>query len=353
MSLLMIEDNPKFQRLYSEVFGRQLQLDFYKDRIITAVDKENIYQGVRFCITFLYTAYVLEEPKIFEEYARWVYHLLRPLKPDKTKEQMYGMLTEHFQSIHDAMVLIMSDAECQKLDRLLTCAGRALAEEYRAEKCGIKQAHSEYKEKAEQYLAFLMKSDTKGAVSFLLECVNVGIPLSNVYVDIVAEAMRQVGELWHQHLITVDTEHYCTSVTQLAISQMYPIVFGQKERVSKKVLVACAGSELHELGARMIADLFEYRGWDSIYLGAAVPMDALLAALKEHAPYLVALSVTMPQHLIACKEMAEEIHRQYPQIKIAVGGNAFQSTNEIWKNWSVDVYTCDARALVEWAEHTL
>ena len=57
----------------------------------------------------------------------------------------------------------------------------------------------------------------------------------------------------------------------MALSQLYPLIFGQKRR-GKRVLVACVGSELHEIGARMVADLFEYQGWDSIYLGAAVPV---------------------------------------------------------------------------------
>lgn len=355
MGLLMMELKPQFQRLISEVFESQFQLDFYKDREFDVASKEYVYQGVSFCINFLYTAYVLEEPKIFEEYARWAYHLLCPLKPDRAEEELMHMLTDHMSSIKEAMKKIMSDEEQSKLLPMLEGASRAVEEEFQARDGGSAPLpkEAEYEQEIQQYLECLEKSDTKGAVSLISEYIDRGIPLANVYADIVAEAMRRVGELWHQHMITVDKEHYCTSVTQLAISQMYPIVFSQTRRVPKKVLAACAGSELHELGARMIADLFEYNGWDSVYLGAAVPMDALLSALEELRPDLVALSVTMPQHLIDCKEMADEIRRQFPEIKIAVGGNAFKSTNEIWKNWSVDVYTRDARELVEWAEHTL
>ncbi len=50
-----------------------------------------------------------------------------------------------------------------------------------------------------------------------------GIPLSDVYVEILAESMRRNGELWHTAQLTVDTEHYCTSVTQMAMAQLYPL----------------------------------------------------------------------------------------------------------------------------------
>ena len=51
------------------------------------------------------------------------------------------------------------------------------------------------------------------------------------------------------------------------------------------------------MGSRMVAALFENDGWDSTYLGAAVPVDAMLQSIGEQTPDLVALSVTMPRIL--------------------------------------------------------
>ena len=68
--------------------------------------------------------------------------------------------------------------------------------------------------------------------------------------------MRRIGELWHKGKITVDIEHYCTSVTQTAMAQLYPLIFEAK-RKNKSILCACPGTELHEMGARMVADIFE------------------------------------------------------------------------------------------------
>lgn len=102
----------------------------------------------------------------------------------------------------------------------------------------------------------------------------------------------------------------------------------------------------------MIADLFEYSGWDSIYLGAAVPVETLLSAAEKYQPDLIALSVTMPQHLPLCRNAVEQLREKFPKPKIAVGGNAFTDT-KIWKSWNVDIYTEDAKALVQWADNTL
>lgn len=73
----------------------------------------------------------------------------------------------------------------------------------------------------------------------------------------------------------------------------------------------------------MVAELFENDGWNGIFLWAAVPQDAMLEAIRADKPDLVALSVTMSQHLLTCAGLVKAIREEFPDIKIAVGGGAF------------------------------
>lgn len=112
----------------------------------------------------------------------------------------------------------------------------------------------------------------------ITELKNRGISLDDIYVDILSESMKRVGELWHTAEITVDMEHYCTSVTQTAMSQMYDVLF-ERARTDKTILCVCPGMELHEMGTRIIADLFENHGWNSVFLNE---LNAeILAAMLE------------------------------------------------------------------------
>jgi methanogenic corrinoid protein MtbC1 len=65
------------------------------------------------------------------------------------------------------------------------------------------------------------------------------------------------------------------------------------------------------------------------------------------------LSVTMPQHLPLCYDIVNAIREKHPTIKIAVGGRAFQSTDQLWKKWNVDVSTGNALQLIEWANKNI
>ena len=106
----------------------------------------------------------------------------------------------------------------------------------------------------------LLREDTRQALYLIQQFLEKGIPLNDIYVEILAESMHRVGDLWHTARISVAEEHYCTSVTQMAMSQMYPQLFSS-ERKNRRILCACPGTELHEMGSRMVADLFENDGW--------------------------------------------------------------------------------------------
>ena len=349
MGLLLMGHDPKFQRLTNEIFTRQLRADTRLQEELDGRARQKMYQDVQYNVDFLYTALELEDEGIFERYARWLFQLLIPLMSYCTRERVRDIMVDHYELIRSCMEPVTDDKQT-KLHRLLDCAVRATVEECA---CGSQQQEvsESYEQEIARYLDRMLQADTKGAMALITEYAKTGISLSDICVDIVAEAMRRVGDLWHSHQISVDMEHYCTSITQMSLSQLYPLIFNQ-QRKGKKVLVACVGSELHEIGARMVADMFEYSGWDSIYLGAAVPVEAVENAVREHAPALVALSVTMPQHLPLCRSAVEQLRKTCPQVRIAVGGLAFEHT-DIWKNWDVDIYTKDAKELVTWADETI
>ena len=191
----------------------------------------------------------------------------------------------------------------------------------------------------------LLSRDMRRAMSLVDSFREAEIPIADIYAEILSESMRRVGELWHKAEITVDVEHYCTSVTQMAMAQMYPDIFNAAPK-GKTVLCVCPGAELHEMGARIVADLFANDGWDSVFLGAAVPVDYILSSIRENSPDLVTLSVSMPQHLIDCQAAIERIRAEFPSVRIAVGGKAFEETSRIWERWPIDIYTKDSRELI-------
>ena len=348
MSLLWMEYELEFEHLVEKAYARECsQKKEYFDALSQRVHKI-IYRDTRYNVDYLYTAYVLKDEYVMTSYAVWLFGLMDGILKELTPEQTAEYVVHHLEAIRQALPEAVSPDKQETLDALLEAAKEAIRKYVRSGEHEAPRV-SRYEAEIGQYMESLRQRDARKSVALVREFLNRGISLPDVYVEILSESMRRVGELWHTAKITVDAEHYCTSVTQMAMSQMYTELF-EGARNHKTVLCACPGMELHEMGARIVADLFAGDGWDSIFLGAAVPVDYILASVRENKPDLLTLSVSMPQHLMDCQQVVERVRQAYPNVKIAVGGKAFESTNEIWKKWPIDRYTLDARDLVARAD---
>ncbi len=352
MSLLFYNTSEKVISLSKKVFNRhfeidpQLKLD-YDDR-----RKSLMYEDILYNMSYLNIAIEFDDDKIFTEYSIWLYHLMCNLMKDLSKDRIKDQMITHYELLKVALAEILPEDEFDIAIKHLSSAIMATEAEAKDFKQSVRFDNGNFVDLRKIYLERLMKNDTMGAISVIKNASDSGIPLDSIYLEILQEVMYEVGNLWQKNIITIDKEHYCTSTTQVALSQFYPTIFS-RPRNGKKIITCCVGSELHEMGIRMLSDLFEYNGWNSIYLGAAVPNAALLHSIEENKPDLIALSVTMPQHLILCYDLVKSIRENYPSIKIAVGGRAFQTSDELWKKWDVDISANDAADFVIWANENI
>jgi methanogenic corrinoid protein MtbC1 len=166
-----------------------------------------------------------------------------------------------------------------------------------------------------------------------------------LYESLVAPSLCRVGELWFEDRLTVADEHLATATVEAAIASLYPS-FSWPPRGRHRAIVACAQGERHALGARMVADLLALDGWDDVFLGADVPIDALVAKVVELQPTLVAVSVTLPLHVPFLKIAAARIREGARATKIIAGGHA-SSRVVVDASLGVDVVMSRASQAVE------
>lgn len=349
MSLLTVNTDPVLNKVAQEIFDRQFDRDIRLNREYDERRKKLMYQDILYNISYLKTALTLDDSQIFTDYAVWLYQLLCNIMKDLDRDRIKDQMVLHYHIMMDALPVVLSKEEAGRSVEYLQLAIQATENEVAQITFSDEFLEGPYGAIRQSYLQAMLRSDTRGAAKVIEEAAAAGTPLLDLYEQILKQAMYEVGDLWHRNLITVDKEHYCTSTTQMVLSQFYQKIFSQP-RQGRTLLSCCVGSELHEMGGRMISDLFEYNGWDSIYLGAAVPNQALLNAVAEHKPDLVGLSVTMPQYLVLCHDLVQTLRVNYPDLKIAVGGRAFTFTDKIWQKWPIDKYTENASDLLHWAK---
>jgi methanogenic corrinoid protein MtbC1 len=138
------------------------------------------------------------------------------------------------------------------------------------------------------------------------------------------------------------------------MSQLYPRIFGTT-RVGRCLVATCVGGELHEIGVRMVADLFEMAGWDSYYIGANAPVQGVLQALEERQADVLAISATLTVHVGQVREMIERVcmaNQEYGSSTgrgpiILVGGYPFLISPKLWQRVGADGFAANAREAVQ------
>lgn len=197
------------------------------------------------------------------------------------------------------------------------------------------------------YFRALLRGDRQLASRLVLQMAELGTPIKEIYLHVFLPTMHEIGRLWQINQISVAEEHYATAATQLIMSQLYSYIFSSR-KIGRTVVVACVSGELHELGARMVADFFEIDGWDSYYTGANTPITDVVQAVVERRAGVLAISATIAHHVAEVKRLIDLV-RARPEcagVKIIVGGFPFNHHPGLWQQIGADGSGPDAEAAV-------
>jgi len=207
---------------------------------------------------------------------------------------------------------------------------------------------------AADYLQALLATNRHQAIELVLHEATKGASLREIYLHVFQACQYEVGRLWHTRQISVAQEHYCTAATQLAMGQLYPLLNSQ-QRNGKRVVSISVNGELHEVGLRVVSDLFEADGWDTVYLGANVPAQSALKAIEEHRPNILLISATMTFHIPALEKLIRLIRSSEAAAKcrIIVGGYPFIIAPDLWRQVGADAFGRDAEDAIRAANRLL
>ena len=193
------------------------------------------------------------------------------------------------------------------------------------------------------YRTSLLAGDRQQASRLILDSVNAGVSVRDIYIHVFQDSLYEIGRLWQTNQITIAQEHFFTAATQMVMSQLYPYIFAN-EKNGLRMIAASVDSNMHDIGIRMVADFFEMEGWDTYYLGGNAPSQAIIQALHENDPHLLALSVTISKQIPVVEEVIRKIradnHRN--NTKVIVGGPPFNISEGLWKRVGSDGFARSA-----------
>ena len=299
-------------------------------------------EDLRHHVRFLYRAHLLGSDALLDDYLGWLKVLFSARKiPDDE-------LLASFRCIAHALGRRVSEADAAALQALVERAIFAYPR-ISAEALDWSKECVDPGSPATAYLRALLDGRRELAEEYVAELMNEGLSIRDLYLEVFQPSQRELGRLWMKGLINPAQEHFASACTQYIISTNYPAMFAasRQRRNGRRLIAAAAPGERHEIGLRMVADLLELEGWETRYLGADVPADALVAMALDFKADAVALSAAMATSASELAPLIRALRAQAPRLKIVVGGRAFIVDGELTARLGADGSADDCAAALE------
>jgi methanogenic corrinoid protein MtbC1 len=198
-----------------------------------------------------------------------------------------------------------------------------------------------------KYLKHLLLGDRFACRRVIEEVMQSGVPANSVYLNVIWPIMVEIEKLNREDRITPTQEHLATRINRTIVDQLQNKL-PKRENKDKKVTICCAQAELQELGAQMIADLFESDGWEVRFLGGGLSNDDIYAFINNYGPDLLVVYGSTPQQAPSVRLLIDTIKavNAWPDMRIMVSGGLFARAEGLWEEIGADAFaTTPAEAL--------
>jgi methanogenic corrinoid protein MtbC1 len=191
----------------------------------------------------------------------------------------------------------------------------------------------------ERYMENLLRGNRKACRATIEQVLQTGTPAASVYVDVIWPIMVEIEKLQRADKITPTQEHLATRINRTLVDQLQNKLPCRPWR-NKKIVICCAEQELQELGAQMMADLFESDGWEVKFLGGGLTNDDVLSYTSDYSPDILLIYGSTPKQAPSIRQLIDTIKviNARPNMKIMVSGGLFNRADGLWEEIGADLF---------------
>lgn len=190
-----------------------------------------------------------------------------------------------------------------------------------------------------KYLDSLLQGDRGCCRAVVEELLQSGVPANSVYSDLIWPIMVEIDKLDRADKINPVQEHLATRINRTIVNQLQNKLPRRQER-RKKVVICSAANEAGELGAQMMADLFESDGWQVRLLGGGLTNDDLLEFINQYCPDILLMYGATAPEAPGIRRLIDTIRgiNAWPSMRIMLSGGLFNRAEGLWEEIGGDMF---------------
>ncbi|GAB1350001.1 hypothetical protein MASR1M107_22160 [Ignavibacteriales bacterium] len=138
--------------------------------------------------------------------------------------------------------------------------------------------------------------------------------IKDIYINLLQKSLYKIGKMWEEGKISIAEEHIATKITEYLVDISLEL-YQKAAPNGKSILLTGVDKDFHDIGARMVANLFELHGWNTVFLGGNTPKKEVLNMIETTKPEFVGITYSLYINFIRFVELLDCIKSNFPNRK--------------------------------------
>lgn len=167
----------------------------------------------------------------------------------------------------------------------------------------------------------ILDGNREDIVALLEGALTAGLEAGRLMDGVMIPAIVHLGDLFEKKICFLPQLIAGAEVMRLGVAHLAPRLHATAGRVSRgAVVLATVQGDIHDIGKNIVALMLRNHGYEVIDLGKDVPVEAIVAAVRQRRPDVVGLSALMTTTMVRMKQTIDAVAAAGPGVPFILGG---------------------------------
>lgn len=176
-------------------------------------------------------------------------------------------------------------------------------------------------ETAGRVYELLRDGDERAIRKLVGRLVDDGVEVTTLAQEVLAPALRQIGEEWAAGRVSIPIEHRASAIVERTLGEFLPNPAGRRRGTA---VVAALSGDRHVLPTTFATIALREDNWHVHHLGADVPADEIVRFCTDNEADLAVLTVTSPEVRNDAERTADRLGAVGVRALVGGGGDTLQ-----------------------------
>jgi 5-methyltetrahydrofolate--homocysteine methyltransferase len=168
----------------------------------------------------------------------------------------------------------------------------------------------------------ILNGDAQSVERLVPQALQEGFSAESLLKEALIAAMNEVGVRFEAGDYYLPEMLISARAMKAGLKYLRPLLVAQDIKPAGKIVIGTVKGDLHDIGKNLVAMMMEGAGFQVIDLGADVPPEKFIEAVRQNRPDLVGLSALLTTTMTQMKVTIDAIKASglYDQVRVIIGG---------------------------------